>query len=99
MSRTVTITLEMVDVLQILDALQSRAEAWEKTAALLKGKSNAESKSKDNPELTVEDVLDDNFFIPEECSNAHEAEEIAAHFRDIIKTLEKQAYASEESVK
>lgn len=89
MSRTVTITLEMTDILQILDALESRAEAYEKTAALLNGKSLSELKGEDDSELFSEDALD-MLFVPEGCSEASEAEEIAKHFRDIIEVLENQ---------
>jgi hypothetical protein len=35
----VPLKLESVDVLQILDAVTDRAEAWEKTAAVLSGES------------------------------------------------------------
>jgi len=42
MLSTVTFTLEMVDVFQILDALNDRAEAWEKTEAILNGEFNSE---------------------------------------------------------
>lgn len=91
MLRTVTITLEMTDIFQILDALESRAIAYEKTAALLKGETDFALKNKDDSNLAPEDgnVLDE-FFIPEECSDADEAEAIAEHFRDIIASLNKQ---------
>lgn len=36
-ARKITLTLMNVDVLQILDALDNRAEAWENTEALLLG--------------------------------------------------------------
>jgi hypothetical protein len=42
MSSAVTITLEMVDIFQILDALNDRAESWEKTEALLNGEYDSE---------------------------------------------------------
>jgi len=84
MSRVVTISLESADVFQILDALDSRAEAYEKTASLMKGEYK----------LSEEDALDD-FFVPEECRDAAEAEEIAKHFRDIFRTLESQIGNSE----
>lgn len=42
MSRTFTLTLERVDVMQILDALTDRAEAWEKTEAVLNGEFESE---------------------------------------------------------
>ena len=77
MSQTVTLTLETVDVFQVLDALNDRAEAWEKTEASLNG------------ELDSED-----FFVPEECSDASEAAEIAQHFRDIATNIETQLNAS-----
>lgn len=77
MSQTVTLTLETVDVFQVLDALNDRAEAWGKTEASLNG------------ELDSED-----FFVPEECSDASEAAEIAQHFRDIATNIETQLNAS-----
>lgn len=73
MPTTVTLALETVDVLQLLDALNNRAEAWEKTEALLKGEFDSEE-----------------FFVPEECSDASEAAEIAQHFRDIAAIIEAQ---------
>lgn len=84
MSRVVTISLEAADVFQILDALESRAEAYEKTASLMKGEYK----------ISEEDALD-SFFVPEECRDAAEAEEIAKHFRDIFRTLESQIGDSE----
>lgn len=42
MSRTFTLTLENADVFQILDALSDRAEAWEKTEAVLNGEFESE---------------------------------------------------------
>lgn len=42
MSRTFTLTLERADVMQILDALTDRAEAWEKTEAVLNGEFESE---------------------------------------------------------
>lgn len=74
MNNTVSITLEVADVLQALDALNDRAEAWQRTEASLLGNNDS----------------DEDFFIPEECYDAIEAAEIAQHFRDIISTIEKQ---------
>lgn len=37
MSNSINLDLEMVDVFQILDALNSRAESWERTEAVLNG--------------------------------------------------------------
>jgi hypothetical protein len=42
MSKTVTLTLKTVDVSQILDALNDRAESWEKTEAVLNGEFESE---------------------------------------------------------
>ncbi len=78
MSRMVTLTLETVDVSQVLDALNDRAEAWEKTEASLNGELDS-----------------DDFFVPEECSDALEAAEIAQHFRDIATNIETQLNASQ----
>ena len=75
MSRPITLTLESIDVLQLLDALESRAVAYEKTAALFTGEEISPREG--------EDALD-SFFVPEECRDADEAKEIARHFRDII---------------
>ena len=68
------ISLDLTDVSQILDALETRADAWEFTQNVLNG--DAE--------------LDDELRIPEECSDATEAKSIAEHFRDIISTIRKQ---------
>lgn len=81
MSRTITLTLESIDVLQLLDALESRAVAYEKTAALFRGE--------EVPLTEGEDALD-SFFVPEECRDADEAKEIARHFRDIIEKIDDQ---------
>ncbi len=81
MSRTVTLSLESIDILQILDALESRAEAYEKTSALFSGR---------KPRLKKGHDALDSFFIPEECKDAYEASEIAQHFRDIIETINEQ---------
>lgn len=78
------LTLEPADVFQILDALGSRAEAYERTAASLRGDSPAASAGMD--------ALD-AFFVPEECRDDEEADEIARHFRDIIVTIERQLEA------
>ena len=42
MLRTTTLALEIVDVLQVLDALNDRAESWEQTRAALNGESDPE---------------------------------------------------------
>lgn len=42
MTKTFTLTLEKSDVMQVLDALSDRAEAWEKTEAVLNGEFESE---------------------------------------------------------
>ena len=36
MANTITLTLNKTDIMQILDGLSSRVEAWEKTAEMLR---------------------------------------------------------------
>ena len=67
------LNLKTEDVFQILDALESRATAWESTEDSLRGEAS-----------------EDDFFIPEDCSDANEADAIATHFRDIIRTIEEK---------
>ena len=74
MSRTYTIELTDVDLFQALDGLEIRAEAWEKTAHYL-----------EHGELLAGEV-----FIVEECSRADEAEQIAEHYRKIIRKIRAQ---------
>ena len=78
MNNSVSITLENVDVLQTLDALNDKAKSWGKTAALLSGKSD----------------FDDDFFVAEECHDPREAGEIAQHYREIVSKIEIQLIAA-----
>ncbi|MGN6643949.1 MAG: hypothetical protein ACTHKU_13210 [Verrucomicrobiota bacterium] len=72
MQKIYRIELDDFDLGQLLDGLEVRAEAWEKTAEYHRaGKSLAD-------------------FVVEECSDADEADRIAAHYRSIIKTIENQ---------
>lgn len=89
MPKAITIILEAADILQIINALESRADAYEKTATLMRGEYNVGSDSEIDSEVGDEDSLD-RFFIAEECKDASEAEGIAKHFRDIVKSLERQ---------
>jgi hypothetical protein len=66
------LTLDTGDLLQTLDALEIRAEAWEKTERY---HSTGESS---------DDIL------IEECTDAHEARQIATHYRSIIAKIRKQ---------
>jgi len=82
-STLVHIKLSSIDVLQTLDGLESRAVAYERTAAYLR-----------TGEIDPEDP-----FIIEECSYPEEADEIAKHFRDIIDTINAQWHAQKEEAK
>jgi len=42
MEKTISVTLDAADVLQIIDGLNDRAEAWERTAAHLNGNNQAD---------------------------------------------------------
>jgi hypothetical protein len=90
MARRITINLEAADVFQMIDALENRAEAYERTAALLISENNSGQINEDDSEMASEEGFLNEFFLPEEVRDASEAEEIAKHFRDIIATLENQ---------
>lgn len=72
--RTFSLTLPSADVFQILDALDSRADAYEYTARHLMG---------------TQDCGDD-LRVPEECSDPSEAVKIAMHFRDVETAIRRQ---------
>jgi hypothetical protein len=77
MRKSYTIQLDDVDVFQLLDGLQIRAESWERTAEYLR----------------TEKMPDGEFFIVEECSKPQEADDIAAHYRSIISKIREQTEA------
>ena len=79
-----TLTLEMGDIFQILEALEAKAESWERTAKWLHKEENAEM-----GQAVVWD-FDGEYYIIEECSHYEEAESIAEHYRNIIATINKQ---------
>ena len=68
------ITLDDLEVGQILDGLEIRAESWERTAKYLR----------------TEKMSADEFFIVEECSKPEEADGIAEHYRSIIAKIRSQ---------
>lgn len=74
MGRTFRFELGELDLGQLLEGLEIRAEAWEKTAEYFR----------------AEGMPDDEFFLIEECSGLDEAEEIASHYRTIISTIQRQ---------
>lgn len=77
MAKIYQIELGDLDLGQLLDGLESRAESWEKTAGYLR----------------TEQMPDGNYFLIEECSDAEEAEGIAEHYRSIIGKIQEQMEA------
>ncbi len=77
MRKSYTIQLDNVDVFQLLDGLQIRAESWERTAEYLR----------------TEKIPAGEFFIVEEWSKPEEADNIAAHYRSIISKIREQTEA------
>jgi hypothetical protein len=74
MRKSYTIQLDDVDVFQLLDGLEMRAESWERTAQYLR----------------AEKMPDGEFFLIEECCKPEEADDIAAHYRSIITKIRDQ---------
>jgi hypothetical protein len=72
--KTYVISLDDLDLGQILDGLTFRAESWERTRRYLQA---------DEPDLTVS-------FVVEECSKPEEAAAIAERYRSIIKKIRDQ---------
>lgn len=68
MAKNYRIELEALDLGQLLDGLESRAESWERTADYLR----------------TDQMPDGGLFVIEECSDAEEADGIAEHYRSII---------------
>ena len=79
MQKSYTIELDDLDLGQLLDGLDIRAEAWEKTAQYLRTGA----------------LPDDDFFIVEECSKPEEADDIAEHYRSIADKIRRQMEAQE----
>jgi hypothetical protein len=77
MAKIYRIELEDLDLGQLLDGLESRAESWEKTADYLR----------------TEEMAGGDFFLIEECSDPEEAEGIADHYRSIIGKIQRQMEA------
>ena len=71
------IELDSLDLGQLLDGLESRAQSWERTAGYLR----------------TETMPSGKFFIVEECSKREEADDIAAHYRSIIENIRQQMEA------
>ncbi len=68
------IELDDLDLGQILDGLDIRAESWERTAEYLR----------------TGEMPAGEFFIVEECGKPEEANGIAAHYRSIIRKIRSQ---------
>ena len=74
MAITYRIELDDRDLGQLIDGLAARAESWERTAEYLRTGATPEGE----------------FFLVEECSKPEEADDIAAHFRSIIRKIQSQ---------
>lgn len=72
---TYRIELDELDIGQLLDGLEIRAESWERTAEYLRS-----------------GYVDGDHLV-EECSKPEEADGIAAHYRNLIRTIREQMEA------
>ena len=77
MAKIYRIELDDLDLGQLLDGLESRAESWEKTADY----------------LSTEEMSGGELFLIEECSDPEEADGIAEHYRSIIAKMQEQMEA------
>lgn len=77
MAKHYSIELDDLDLGQLLDGLEARAESWEKTVIYLR----------------TDEMPDGEFFIIEECFDAEEADGIAEHYRAIIGKIQSQMEA------
>lgn len=76
---TYRIELVELDLGQLLDGLETRAESWERTAEYLR----------------TETMPAGGFFVVEECSKPEEADGIAEHYRSIIHKIQNQMEAQQ----
>lgn len=74
MAKTYRIELAALDLGQLLDGLELRAESWERTAEYLHTKQMHEGE----------------LFVVEECGSPKEADDIARHYRSIIEKIRNQ---------
>jgi hypothetical protein len=79
MQKSYTIKLDGLDLFQILDGLELRAESWERTAEYLR----------------TEKFPEGEYFVIEECNKPEEADDIAAHYRSIVQKIRAQMEAQE----
>ena len=79
MRKSYAIELDSLDLGQLLDGLEIRAEAWEETAHYLR----------------TGRFPDDESFIVEECSKPQEADDIAKHYRSIAGNIRQQMEAQQ----
>lgn len=79
MGLTYRIELNDLDLGQLLDGLATRAKSWERTAEYLRTDTQPEGE----------------FFLAEECSKPEEADDIAKHYRCIIRKIQNQMEAQQ----
>jgi hypothetical protein len=78
-AKALQIELDDRDLFQLLDGLEMRAEAWEKTAEYLR----------------TGYISSDDLVIVEECSKPEEADNIAEHYRSIVRRIREQVEAQQ----
>ena len=79
MATTYRIELNDLDLGQLLDGLETRAESWERTAEYLR----------------TDTMPEGEFFLVEACSKPEEADDIAEHYRSIIRKIQNQMEAQQ----
>lgn len=77
MALTYRIELNDLDLSQLLDGLEMRAESWERTAEYLR----------------TDTMPEGEFFLVEECSKSEEADDIVEYYRSIIRKIQSQMEA------
>ena len=81
MAKNLTLRLTRGEIGQILDGLEVRATAWERTADYLH-----------TGEMSADDL-----FIAEECRDEAEAKAVAADYRDILRKIRGQLPVTDET--
>lgn len=77
MAKTFFFELNDLDLGQLLDGLEIRAESWERTANYLR----------------TQTMRGDETFLVEACNKPEEADDIAAHYRTIVTKIREQMEA------
>ena len=68
------LTLDVLDLLQVIEGLRNRAECWERTAEYLR----------------THEIPAGERYVLEECDNSSDADSMANHYREIIGKIRRQ---------